>query len=299
MSIALFPGQGVQSPGMGSVLVEAAPDVFVTASELTGVDFAELCTDGRSGDADLSVTRWAQPAVLVCGVAAYRVLVERGESFTAACGHSVGEYAALVAAGSLDLADALRLITVRAEATEEAGRAAPGGMAAVMRVDGATVERMCSDHGVALAAENGPGQFVLSGPLTELEAVVAALNEAGAVTRRLDVSAAFHSPVMSAAAPRLTRALGDVAFSAPDLDLWSPTTAGPLRKAEEIRNVLVAQLTSPVRWRETVEGLAERHGTVFCDLGPGRVVAGLTKRIVAAADIRTLDALLVGTAGSG
>lgn len=295
MTIALFPGQGVQSAGMGNGLIDSAPDVFGTASDLLGVDIAELCTQGRAGSADLDSTRWAQPAVAVCGIAAFRVLSDRGDSFEAAAGHSVGEYAALVVSGALELSDALRLITVRAEATDAAGRAVPGGMAAVMRIDRAAVDRICTQQRVALAAENGPGQFVVSGPADRLKRAIEELAAAGAVSRRLDVSAPFHSPVMAPAAERLTEALDDVSFSAPRFDVWSPTTAAPVRTPDEIRAVLIDQLTSPVRWRETIEGLAERHGTVFHDIGPGKVVAGLTRRIVKEAEIRTLEDIFVRT----
>lgn len=295
MTIAIFPGQGVQSSEMGQGLTDAAPDVFATASEVLKIDVAELCTQGRTADADLNTTRWAQPAVLVCGVAAFEVLSQSGERFEAAVGHSVGEYAALVTARALSLTDALEVISVRAEATDEAGRSTPGGMAAVMRVERAVVDDVCARHGVALAAENGPGQFVVSGPIEGLKRTIEALAAKGAVTRRLDVSAAFHSPVMSSAAERLKIALGDVSFTRPDIDVWSPTTTGPIGTGDEIRAVLVDQLTTPVRWRETVEAVAARHGSTFCDLGPGRVVAGLTRRIVKGAEIRTVGDLLVTT----
>jgi [acyl-carrier-protein] S-malonyltransferase len=164
-----------------------------------------------------------------------------------------------------------------------------------MRVDRDVVDRICAQEGVALAAENGPGQFVVSGPVDSLKRTIEALAAAGAVSRRLDVSAAFHSPVMSSAAQRVKVALDEVSFAPPAFDVWSPTTAGPIRSADEIRGVLVDQLTKPVQWRETVEAVATRHGSTFCDLGPGRVVAGLTRRIVKGAEIRTLEDLLVTT----
>ena len=285
---------------MGRGLTEAAPEIFATASEVLGADVAELCTSGRSGEADLDSTRWAQPAVLVCGVAVFETLSRRGERFDAAAGHSVGEYAALVSAGAISLTDALRIISVRARATEDAGRSAPGAMAAVMRVDREVVDDVCAREDVALAAENGPGQFVISGPVDGLKRAIEALAAAGAVSRRLDVSAAFHSPVMASAVTPLTSAFDGVAFDAPRFDVWSPTTAAPVRTPEEIRGVLIQQLTSPVRWRETIEGVSTAHGSVFYDLGPGRVVAGLTRRIVKGAEISTLDDLLVTTSeGAG
>jgi [acyl-carrier-protein] S-malonyltransferase len=282
---------------MGRGLVEAAPTVFSTASDVLDVDVAELCLEGRSGSADLLTTRWAQPAVLVCSVAAFDALSGR-ESFAAVAGHSVGEYAALVASQALELSDALVLIRERADATDDAGRASPGGMAAVMRIEKDALESLCAEHGAALAADNGPGQFVVSGPIEALERTVEAATSAGAVCRRLEVAAAFHSPVMAAAAERLAAALDGVTFSTPTIELWSSTAAAPVSTAEQIRTALLDQLTSPVRWRQTIEGLAARLGAAFSDLGPGRVVAGLTKRIVKGAQIRTLDDLLVSAGGA-
>lgn len=298
MTIALFPGQGVQSAGMGRGLVDAAPETFRTATEVLGIDAVELCTEGSAAGADLSSTKWAQPAVLVCSVAAYRILTERNESFVATAGHSVGEYAALVASGVIDLEDALRLVRERADATDEAGRAVPGGMAAVMRIDRDELVRICEEHGVALAADNGPGQFVISGPVGALEGAIEVANAAGGKSRRVEVSAAFHSPVMAPAVSRLSTALDDVTLREPQIDVWSSTTAGPVRSGDEIRRALLDQLTSPVRWTETVEGLAERYGASFRDIGPGRVVAGLTRRIVEGAEILTTEDLFVTSGGS-
>lgn len=296
MTIALFPGQGVQSAGMARGLVESVPAVFEEASDILGVDVTELCTEGRSGSADLVSTRWAQPAVLTCSVAAFR-LADRSARFVAAAGHSVGEYSALVSVDALSLTDALHLVAERAEATDEAGREIPGGMAAVMRLERDVVEQICADHGVALAAENGPGQLVISGPLDELARAKDAITAAGGVCKRLDVSAAFHSPVMERAAKRLASALERVSFSKPRIDLWSTTAAAPVSKPEQIKKLLIDQLTSPVRWRETVVGLAQRVGSAFYDLGPGRVVAGLTKRLVEGAEIKTVADLVPAPAG--
>lgn len=293
MTLALFPGQGVQSAGMGAGLVDAAPDVFSAASDVLGVDVVKLCLEGSSGPADLGSTRWAQPAVLTCGVAAFRVLQERGKEFDAVAGHSVGEYAALVSADALDLTDALRLVAERAEATDEAGRATPGGMAAVMLIERDAVEAICAQYGVALAADNGPGQLVISGPTDALERAVAACAEAGGKCRQLDVAAAFHSPVMAPAALRLATAFSDVRLVTPRIAFWSSATAQPVTKPEEIKRLLLEQLTSPVRWRETVNALAQRVGSVFCDLGPGRVLAGLVRRIVKGAEIFTAEELVV------
>lgn len=299
MGVALFPGQGVQSPGMGSRLTETVPEVFAAASEVLSVDVAELCREGRSGDADLGSTLWAQPAVLTCGVAAFRALTARGERFTATAGHSVGEYAALVTSGALDLTDALKLIAERAEATDDASRASPGVMAAVMRAEREDIELICGRSGATIAADNAPGQLVISGPVDAVEAAIRDAEAAGAVCRRLDVSGAFHSPLMASAEERLAAALEATPFAEPKIDFWSSTLARPLRAADEIRAALRAQLTAPVRWRETVAGVAKRLGSAFTDLGPGKVVAALAKRIVPGAEVRTIDDLLAAEARGG
>jgi len=267
---------------MDGGLHEGASDVFALASEVLGVDVAELCSTGRSGAADLASTRWAQPAVVVCSVAAFRSL---GETFTAVAGHSIGEYAALVSAGAIDLADAIRLVALRAQVTEEAGAANQGGMAAVMKIEREDVDRICAETGIALAADNSAGQYVISGAADVLDTALQAFSETKAIARKLDVSAAFHSPVMAPAQGPLRAALADVSFARPAIQFWSSTTATPLTESDDIRKALVDQLVSSVRWRETVEGASAEHGTRFVDLGPGKVVGALAKRIVSGADI--------------
>jgi len=298
LTIALFPGQGVQAPGMDGGLTDLAAEVFATASQVFEVDIAELCREGSSGEATLTSTLWAQPAVLTCGVAAFRALSERGETFTAVAGHSVGEYAALVTAGTLDLADALRLIALRAKATEDAVRLNPGGMLAVMRIERDVVEAICSKTGAALAADNSSGQLVISGSHDSLQKAQAAAEEAGAKCRTLEVAGAFHSPAMSPAAAPLSAALSDVNFRSPEIEIWSATTAAPMSDPARIRQVLIDQLESPVRFRETLESTGAEHGNSFIDMGPGRVVGALAKRVVRDADIKFIADLLPAGASS-
>jgi [acyl-carrier-protein] S-malonyltransferase len=298
LTIALFPGQGVQAPGMDGGLADLSADVFATASKVFDIDIAELCRQGSSGDATLTSTLWAQPAVLTCGVAAFRALSERGETFTAVAGHSVGEYAALVTGGALDLADALRLIALRAKATEDAARLNPGGMLAVMRIERDEVEAICERTGAALAADNSSGQLVISGSHDALQKAHAAAEEAGAKCRTLEVAGAFHSPAMRPAAAPLSAALSDVEFNAPEIEMWSATTAAPLSDPVQIKQVLIDQLESPVRFRETLEGAKSKHGSSFTDLGPGRVVGALAKRVVKDADIKFIAELLPAGASS-
>lgn len=292
MTIALFPGQGVQAAGMDGGLATAASEVFDVASDVLGVDVAELCVQGTSGEADLGSTRWAQPAVLTCSVAAFGVLRETAEPVSAVAGHSIGEYPALVVSGVLDLADAVRLVSLRAAATDDAAKATPGGMAAVMRAERSVIEEICVRTGAALAADNSAGQLVISGALPALEAAKTLASEVGATVRSLDVAGAFHSPVMAPAVAPLRAALDEVTFSEPDLDLWSTTTAAPVRDAATIRQALVDQLVSPVLFRETVSGLAEKHGPALIDVGPGKIVGALARRIVPNAEVRFVADLL-------
>ncbi len=293
MTIALFPGQGVQAAGMDQGLHERTSDVFALASDVLGVDVAELCRTGTSGEADLGSTRWAQPAVLVCSVAAFRTL---DEGFDAVAGHSIGEFAAVTCAGAVDLGDAIRLVALRARVTEEAGRATPGGMAAVMKIDREEVDRVCAATGIGLAADNSAGQYVVSGDADTLDRALAAFSETKAIARRLDVSAAFHSPVMEPACEPLRAALAETEFAMPAIEFWSSTTASVLTEANEIRDSFVSQLVSPVRWRETVTGASERHGNSFVDIGPGKIVGALAKRIVSGADVRFATELIGATA---
>ncbi len=297
MTIALFPGQGVQAAGMDGGLAAAASEVFDVASDVLKVDVAQLCSEGRSGVADLASTRWAQPAVLACSVAAFGVLTDVGEPVTAVAGHSIGEYPALVVSGVLGLADAVRLVALRAAATDDAAQATPGGMAAVMRADRSVIEGICERTGAALAADNSAGQLVISGATGALEQAKELASEAGAVVRSLDVAGAFHSPVMAPAGEPLAAALEDVTFSEPILDLWSSTTATPICDSAAIKQALIDQLVSPVLFRETVSGLAEKHGSALVDVGPGKIVGALARRIVPNADVRFVADLL--PAGQG
>ena len=293
MTVALFPGQGVQAAGMEAGLAAVAPKVFDVASVVLGVDVIELCATGTAGHADLASTRWAQPAVLTCSVAGYEAVTATGERFDAVAGHSIGEYAALVACGAISFADAIALVRLRADLTATLAEQTSGAMAAVMRIDLDAVREVCGRHGVGLAADNGPGQLVISGTASSVDAAIAEMNDAGAICRRLEVAGAFHSDLMAGACEPIRDALADVTISTPTLEFWSTTTATVLTDPGDIRAALVQQLVAAVRWRETVNGLAERHGTSFVDIGPGKVVGALAKRIVTAPDIRYTADLVV------
>lgn len=284
MAVALFPGQGVQAPGMDRGLGDRSSEIFDTASGVLGVDVRELCATGSSGDATLASTRWAQPAVLVCSVASFReVNVER--TFDIVAGHSVGEYAALVCGGAIDFTDALTLIATRAAATADIAHRTDGAMAAVLKIDVDAAVRLCAENGVSLAADNAAGQCVISGHSGLVTAAMSALEGTRAVAKRLEVDGAFHSPLMEPAVDVLADALSSVSIARPRLRFWSSTTATSLDDPEAIRRALLEQLTGCVRWRETVERIAAGGHSTFTDIGPGRVVGTLARRIVPGADV--------------
>lgn len=287
----MFPGQGVQSPGMSAGLTEPEPEIFATASDVLGADVIKLCETGESQGASLDSTRWTQPAIFTCSVASHRRLTDAGGCSDAVVGHSIGEYSALVAAGAIDFADALRVVALRAEVTDQAARATPGTMAAVMRIERSEAERIVAEHGVVLAADNGPGQLVISGALDAVARSVDALEAAGATCRRVDVAGAFHSPFMESAAGPMAEALEETRITEPSVAFWSTTRAARLETPADIRSSLVEQLTGPVRWHETILAMATASDR-FTDVGPGRVVAGLVKRIVKGAEIRLASELV-------
>jgi [acyl-carrier-protein] S-malonyltransferase len=267
-------------------LYDVVPDVFEIATEVLGTDVRELCKTGATPEASLASTRWAQPAVLVCSVASYRWLVADGAAFTTVAGHSVGEYAALVACEALTFHDALTLIAKRAETTSKIAERTNGAMAALLRVDVEDVLRLCEEANVSLAADNAAGQCVISGEADAIDSAIEAASATRAVARRLDVDGAFHSPLMAPAAAELGDALSNVDIRRPTVSFWSSTTAGPVDDPETIRRCLVAQLVGCVRWRETVAGIARSGESDLVDVGPGRVVGTLARRIAPQAEIR-------------
>jgi [acyl-carrier-protein] S-malonyltransferase len=220
-------------------------------------------------------TRFQQPALFLCSVAEW---VRSGiDQPVGAAGHSLGEYAALVAAGALDFDDAVRLVRVRAEAMADASDANPGAMLAVLGGDAHAVRALARDHDLVIANDNAPGQLVLAGAAEAVDAAEAAVTELGARARRLDVSGAFHSELMAPAAEPLADALREVEIREPRFPVISNGTARPF---EDVRSELVANLTRTVRWRETVLTLADAGAGEFVELGPGRVLGGLVRRIL-------------------
>jgi len=289
----VFPGQGSQALGMARDLAEAfsgARLAFDEADEALGFKLSSLCWEGQ--EAELNDTINTQPALLAASIAALRAVREHLGDFTPAfmAGHSVGEVTALVAAGAIDYADGLRLIRRRGVAMKAAGAQAPGGMAAILNLEAEALQAICAEASVEAGApvqvanDNCPGQVVISGALPALEKAMELAKARGAKRAlRLQVSIAAHSALMAPEVPGYAEAVAATPIRAPLVPVVSNITAAPLADDDAIRVELPAQLTSPVRWTESVRYLLERGVTTFVELGSKDVLTGLLKRIDATA----------------
>ena len=282
---------------MGRALADAFPaarQVFEEAGAILGADFLRIVWEGP--EADLKQTVNTQPALLTHSVAAVRVLESRGARGAFAAGHSLGEYSAHVAAGSLGFADALRLVRRRGELMQAAGQARPGAMAALVGLAPAAVDELCraaraGGAGEVVAANlNSPVQVVISGEAAAVEAVMAQAKPAGArLVIRLEVSGAFHSPLMAPAAQGLKEALAAVEIRDAAFPVVANATAQPVRDAAAIRAALEAQLLSPVRWEESMRRLLAEGVGAFVEVGSGKVLRGLLKAVDKDAPAANLD----------
>lgn len=296
----LFPGQGSQAVGMGRDLAErfpAARHVFEEADEALGFALSRLMWEGPAEE--LTRTANAQPALLAHSAAAWAVLRDAELDVVCAGGHSLGELSAYLAAGSMSFADAIRTVRRRGELMQEAGGARPGTMAAVLGLDDDVVEGVCreastEDSVVVPANFNTPGQLVVSGDVAAVERVSPMLVSAGAKkVQPLTVSGAFHSPLMQSAEARLQAQLESIGFRAPSFPVISNVTAHPVTDADEARALLVDQLTSPVQWTKSVRTMLQMGAERFLEVGTGKVLVGMLKRIDPAAAGR---GVAVGTA---
>lgn len=278
----VFPGQGAQYSGMGKDLYESNPKaraLFDKADEILGFKISEIMFGGT--DEELKQTRVTQPAIFLHSVA---LAVALGEEFQPdmVAGHSLGELSALTAAGALSFEDGLRLVSARAEAMQKACEVKPSTMAAVIALADEKVEEVCAGiDGVVVAANyNCPGQVVISGEVESVQAACVALKEAGAKRALpLNVSGAFHSPMMEPARAELQKAIEATEFHTPRCAVYQNVDAQPHTDPVEIKQNLIAQLTSPVRWTQSVERMCTDGATAFEELGPGQVLQGLIKKI--------------------
>jgi [acyl-carrier-protein] S-malonyltransferase len=278
----LFPGQGSQYPGMADPWKghPAGAGALDEASEALETDVVHACRD----DALLSTTAFAQPALLACDVAAWRVLEAEGIAAEAAAGHSLGEFAALVAAGALGYDDALALVAERGRAMQEASDERPSAMTALIGVSAADAAEICEVAGrgdvLAVANENAPSQVVLSGSIAAVERAEEAARSRRARAVRLNVAGAFHSPLMQSAAARMREALSTTTFTDPRFPVAANVSGRLIGNAAAFRDVLARHVVAPVRWERSMRSLGDAGIDTFVEAGPGDVLTKLARRIL-------------------
>lgn len=281
MKAYVFPGQGSQFVGMGKDLYDnsgLAKDLFESANQILGFNITDLMFAGT--DDDLKQTKVTQPAVFLHSVILAKTL---GENFKPdmVAGHSLGEFSALVASGALSFEDGLKLVSKRAMAMQKACEQNPSTMSAIIGLEDAVIEQACAEiDGVVPANYNCPGQLVISGSNEGIDKANAKLTELGAKRAiKLSVSGGFHSPMMEPARVELEKAIDEVVFNKPICPVYQNVTAKPIVNPDEIKKNLVAQLTSPVRWTQTMQNMIADGLTEIVEVGPGAVLQGLMRKI--------------------
>jgi len=283
MTAYIFPGQGSQYVGMGKDIYNAntiAKSFFDKADAILGFSISKICFEGP--EEYLKQTKNTQPAIFLHSIAMFHLMDKSKFDMTA--GHSLGEYSALVAAGALTFESGLKLVRLRGELMQLAGIEQPGTMAAIVGINPKTVNEICTEastSGIVQAANfNSPGQIVISGSIAGVrKAMELAKTQGAKIVKELSVSGAFHSPLMESAQAELKAALDKTEIHDTAVPVYANVTARPIRLADEIRNLLFRQLTSPVRWEETVANMITDGATTFTEIGPGKVLQGLVKRI--------------------
>lgn len=282
MNAYIFPGQGAQFVGMGLDLYEKYPvakEMFEKANEILGFKITDIMFNGTKEG--LQQTKVTQPAIFLHSVILGKVM---GDSFkpNMVAGHSLGEFSALVANGTLNFEDGLKLVSKRALAMQKACEMQSSTMAAVLGLDDAVVEKICEEtEGIVVAANyNCPGQLVISGEVEAINTACEKLKEAGA--RRalvLPVGGAFHSPLMEPAREELASAIENTIFAEPSCPVYQNVTTTPVKDSSEIKKNLMLQLTAPVKWTQSVKNMVADGATVFTEIGPGKVLQGLVRKI--------------------
>lgn len=289
----LFAGQGAQYVGMGKNLADKFPflaEMVDSANAALGYNIANICFNGP--ESELVKTEHAQPGIYLVSWMAFEVLRQFAPElrFGATAGLSLGEYGALAAAGALDFLDGLRLVRQRGKFMQEACMETAGAMAAVLGLDEPRVRSICEETGAQIANLNCPGQIVISGPTHAIEMACKLAKDRGAKRAvKLQVAGAFHSNLMSSAREKLASELGKYRFRTPFVPVISNVTARPHTTTEEMRDLMVNQVTSPVRWEESIRYLIEDGFTRFIELGPGTVLSGFVKRIAPDVEVLHVD----------
>ena len=273
----IFPGQGSQFPGMAKDLYSKHQELMERANEVLGFRITDIMFEGTADD--LKATKVTQPAIFLHSVL---LSMEQEQQPDMVAGHSLGEFSALVAAGAMDWEDGLRLVAIRAREMQKCCEKVPGTMAAIIKLPDEVIEQVCAGiPGVVPANFNSPGQVVISGEEQAVDTACEQLKAAGAKRAlKLPVSGAFHSPLMEPARTELAGAIEATPFHAPRCPIYQNVTAQATTDPEEIKANLLKQLTSPVRWTQSVLNMREAGATRFVELGPGEVLQGLVRRIL-------------------